>query len=92
MRVTRTITNSDQFTDSVRLSGYFNLSVSGTWVGTLTVQRSWDKGSTWLDVDTFTTNTEEYGLEPEHSNVVYYRLGAKADQFTSGSAVLRLSQ
>jgi len=45
------------------LKGYFNLSVSGTWAGTLTVQRSWDSGDTWLDVDTFIANKEEYGLE-----------------------------
>ena len=90
-RVTRTITASDQFTDPVKLRGYFNVSISGTWEGTLTVQRSFDLGDTWHDVDTFTVNTEEYGLEPEHSNVVYYRIGAKSDAFTSGSCVLRLS-
>jgi len=91
-RVTRTITASSQFTDPVKLSGYFNLSVSGTWTGTLTVQRSWDLGNTWLDVDTFTANTEEYGLEPEHTNVVLYRIGAKVDALSSGSAILRISQ
>ena len=90
-RITRTITTGNQFTDPVQLSGYFNLSISGTWVGTITVQRSFDLGSTWLDVDTFTVNTEEYGLEPEHTNPVYYRIGAKANAFTSGSANLRLS-
>ena len=91
-RVTRTITASSQFTDPVKLSGYFNLSISGTWTGTLTVQRSWDLGDTWLDVDTFIANTEEYGLEPEHTNVVLYRIGAKVDALSSGSAILRLSQ
>ncbi len=91
-RVTRTITASNQFTDPVKLRGYFNLSVEGTWTGTLTVQRSFDLGSTWYDVDTFTANTEEYGLEPEYTNVVLYRIGAKADALSSGSAVLRLSQ
>ena len=89
-RVTRTIAN-DAFTDPVKLSGYFNLSISGTWTGTITVQRSIDLGDTWHDVDTFTANTEEYGLEPEHTNVVYYRIGAKAGAFTSGSCNLRLS-
>ncbi len=90
-RVTRTITASNQFTDPVKLSGYFNLSVEGTWAGTLTVQRSFDLGSTWYDVDTFTANTEEYGLEPEYHNAVLYRIGAKADALTSGSVALRLS-
>jgi len=89
-RVTRTIT-SDAFTDPVKLSGYFNLSISGTWTGTITVQRSFDLGDTWHDVDTFTANTEEYGLEPEHTNPVYYRIGAKSGGFSSGSCNLRLS-
>ena len=92
MKVTRTITASDQFTDPIKLSGYFNISISGTWGGTITAQRSFDLGSTWLDVDTFVANTEEYGLEPEHMNVVYYRVGAKTSALTSGNAILRLSQ
>ena len=91
-RVTRTITSSNQFTDPVKLSGYFNVSISGSWTGTVTVQRSFDLGSTWLDVASFTENTEEYGLEPEHTNVVLYRVGAKADEFNGASCVLRLSQ
>ena len=92
-RVTRTIKGSNQFTDPVKLSGYFNVSISGTWVGTITVQRSWNLGDTWLDVDTWTANTEEYGLEPEHTNVVLYRIGTKADaNFAGTSAILRLSQ
>jgi hypothetical protein len=91
-RVTRTITGSNQFTDPVKLSGYFNLSVSGSWLGTITVQRSFDLGSTWFDVAEFTTNTEEYGLEPEHTNVVLYRAGAKTDKFNGTNCTIRLSQ
>jgi len=90
--VTRTITASGQFTDPISLKGYFNLSISGTWTGTLTVQRSWDEGDTWLDVDTFIANTEEYGLEPERTHVVLYRIGAKPDALSSGSVILRISQ
>ena len=90
-KVTRTITTSNQWTDPVKLSGYFNISISGDWSGTITSQRSWDLGNTWLDVDTFTENTEEYGLEPEHTNTVYYRVGAADGDFSTGSASLRLS-
>lgn len=87
---TRTVTAANQFTDAVGLVGYFNLSVSGIWVGTVTVQRSYDSGSTWFDVDTWIANTQEYGLEPERG--IQYRVGIKTDEFTSGSCVLRLSQ
>ncbi len=90
-RITRTITTSNQFTDPVKLRGYFNLSISGTWEGAVTLQRSFDLGSTWLDVDAYTENAQEYGLEPEHSNVVLYRIGSKDGAFVSGACALRLS-
>ena len=88
--ITRTITGANQFTDPVELTGYFNLSISGTWSATVTVQRSFDAGSTWFDVDTWTANTQEYGLEPERG--IQYRIGIKTGQYTSGSCVVRLSQ
>jgi len=86
----RTITAENEFTDAVKLQGYFNLSITGTWVATVTVQRCFDGGSTWYDVDTFIANTQEYGLEPEGG--VQYRIGIKTGDFTSGSCVVRLSQ
>ena len=89
MIATKTITAQNQFSSSVVLTGYFNLSISGTWVATVTVQRSFDSGDTWFNVDTFTENTQEYGLEPERD--VYYRIGVKTGDFTSGEVVLRLS-
>ena len=87
---TRSITNENLFTDAAEIVGYFNISISGTWDGTVTVQRSFDQGSTWFDVATWTANTEEYGFEPERD--VQYRAGIKTGEFTSGTAVLRLSQ
>ncbi|KKM81958.1 hypothetical protein LCGC14_1324520 [marine sediment metagenome] len=89
MIATKTVTAANQMSSSVVLTGYFNLSISGTWVATVTVQRSFDSGDTWFNVDTFTENTQEYGLEPERN--VYYRVGVKTGDFTSGEVVLRLS-
>jgi len=89
MIVTKTVTAANQMSNSVVLVGYFNLSISGTWGATVTVQRSFDSGDTWFDVDTWTENTQEYGLEPERN--VYYRIGVKTGDFTSGEVVLRLS-
>lgn len=88
--VSRSITAENLYTDAILLVGYFNLSISGTWAGTVTVQRSFDSGSTWHDVDTWTENTQEYGLEPE--NGTQYRAGIKTDEFSSGTCVVRLSQ
>ena len=42
----RSISGEGIFTDQVELKGYFNLSLSGTWNGVLTIQRSFDYGDT----------------------------------------------
>lgn len=86
----RSIAGQNLFTDPVKLTGFFNISLSGTWVATVTVQRSFDDGSTWFDVETFKANAEEYGFEPEHG--VIYRVGVKTGHYTSGTVVTRLSR
>ena len=86
---TKTITTENTFTDPVQLTGFFNLSISGTFVATITVQRSFDNKVTWQDVDTFTKPTEDWGMEPE---VCWYRVGVKTGEFTSGSIGIRLGQ
>lgn len=87
---TRSVTAENQFCDPAEIIGFFNVSISGTWDATITCQRSFDSGSTWFDVKTWTANIQEYGFEPERG--VQYRIGVKAGEFTSGTAVLRLSQ
>lgn len=84
--VTKSITAQNTFTDSVQLTGNFNLSISGTFSATVVVQRSTDN-STWRDVDSFTAATEEVGYEPE---VMWYRAGVKTGGFTSGTVDVRL--
>jgi hypothetical protein len=86
-----TITAQNTFTPSTRFDGNFNLSISGTISAgtTVTCQRSLD-GSTWHDVDTFTSVSENVGYEPE---VMYYRAGCKTGEFTGGdSVVLRIGK
>ena len=87
---TRSISGSNIFTDRVQLAGYFNISISGVWEGTITCQRSFDKGSTWFDVNTWTENIQEYGFEPEGG--VWYQAGFKDAEWNSGTATVRLSQ
>lgn len=80
----------DTWSDSFSISaGVFNFSIWGTFVATLTVQRSFDSGSTWLDVDTFTAPGEWIGEEGEGS---LYRVGIKVTDYTSGTANIRLKQ
>jgi len=88
--IARSVTGENQFTDPASIIGYFNVSISGTWDAIITAQRSFDLGSTWFDVKEWTGNVQEYGFEPERS--IYYRIGIKAGNFSSGIAILRLSQ
>lgn len=85
---TASIIAQNTFSDAVRLEGYFNISLSGTWVATVTVQRSIDN-STWVDVKTYTLIAEEVGFEPEF---MWYRVGVKTGAFTSGTVVVRLGR
>lgn len=80
------ISAQNTFTTPVKLNGYFNVSISGTFVATVTVQRSID-GVTWMDVDNWTAPSEDVGLEPE---VMWYRVGVKTGDYVSGTAEVRL--
>lgn len=89
--VTAAITAQNTFTSSVSFSvGLFDLSVSGTFSATVTLQRSFDSGSTWHDVETFTAAEE--AVVDNADNTVKWRIGVKTGQFTSGTANVRLSQ
>lgn len=70
-------------------SGYMNISISGTWVGTITLQRSFDSGSTWYDVETWTSNTQQSLTEGERG--VQYKIGIDTGDYTSGTANVRLA-
>lgn len=86
--VSADIDAENTFTDGIQLFGHFNLSISGTFSANVTVQRSYDN-STWLDVDTFTSASEEVGYEPQE---MYYRVGVKTGDYTSGTASVLLSK
>ena len=40
-------------------SKMFTLSISGTWTGTVSLQRSLDNGSNWVTVESYNANTEK---------------------------------
>jgi len=60
------------------------VSVKGTWVATITVQRSFDFGVTW---QTFTSFSYNQSFEiTEARDDIYYRIGCAAGDYTSGTA------
>ena len=77
-------------TKGIRIKNYFNLSISGTWDGKITIQRSFDDGVTWLDIRTYIANVEDWDREIESG--VLYRVGFKAAEYTSGTAKVRISR
>lgn len=84
------IAAQNTFADAASIRADFNLSLSGTWVATVHLQRSFDDGATWKDVKAYTANTEERGFEPEGG--IKYRFGVKTGNYTSGTVVGRLSR
>ena len=87
-RVTEaSITAQNTFCDPIRLTGWFDLSISGTFSATVTVQRSYDNAS-WKDVDTFTAPVEMTGTQGE---IAWYRVGVKTGAYTSGTAVVSIA-
>lgn len=65
--------------------GFYNVSIYGTWVGAVTLQRSFNNGVTWLDVNSWTANIETGGFETEVG--VKYQWSFTR---TSGTAICRL--
>lgn len=77
----------DTWSDAIQVVGSFNLSISGTFSATVTVQRS-DDGSTWRDTDTWTAPSEEVGYDPILN---YYRVGVATGDYSSGTVVASIN-
>ncbi|MDP7302789.1 MAG: hypothetical protein QGG09_06785 [Pirellulaceae bacterium] len=88
--VTASIAAAASGTDELQIKGKLNISLSGTWSATVTLQRSFDRGTTWLDVQNWTANAEAVDEESEEN--VLYRIWCKTGDYTSGTAVARLSR
>jgi hypothetical protein len=80
------ITAQNTFTPAVLIQGgdAFDVTVSGTFVATVTLQRSKDN-VTWRDVESFTAPAQKSGLA---GTAWYHRVGIKTGDFTSGTAVV----
>lgn len=85
----------DTFTDPIRISGVdlaraFTWTPTGTWAGTLMLQASFEDpkdGAGWFDTGSSTIgNAAKYRADSWDNRIVWYRVGFKAGQYTSGSA------
>ena len=88
--VTASITAENSFTDWIELKGIFDISVGGSgWTATVTLQRSFDSGTTKLNVEPFTSATEKYVIA---GSKAYYRIGVATGDFGSGTIPVRIQQ
>lgn len=85
---TASVTAENTFTSLQKFAGVFPLRIRGTWVATVTLQRSDDGGTTWDDITDWTANTVVEVKEP--SGGADWRVGVKSGDFTSGTVELQL--
>lgn len=68
---TRSITGENQFTDACEVVGYFNVSITGTWQGRVTVQRSFD----WVQLGLISNNGRQICKNTDSSLKEVYNIG-----------------
>lgn len=95
--VTASIGGADQWSDSIMVTGFgaaereFDVVITGTWSGTVTLQRSIGVEDAWLEADTYTSNTTTSIDDDLDDQTVYYRIGIDTGDYTSGTALVSLS-
>lgn len=94
--VTLSATGAGQWSDPIQVTGVddsrdITVSRTGTWVATVTLQRSVGDIGNWTDVDTYTTNASVTYNDTLDNQIIYYRIGIDTGDYTSGTAVLSLT-
>lgn len=92
------VTASDQWSEPIRVTGIdgtrvFAVIITGTWVGTVTLQYSVANPGDWVDAasGSFTTNAAISYDDTLDNQIIYYRIGMKSGAFVSGTADCLLS-
>ena len=95
--VSSSIAAQNTFTDPIRVTGVgssrtFTVNISGTWSATVSLQRSIGDDASWEDTGTtYTSNTVVTFADGLDNQIIYYRLGVKTGNYTSGTAVCSLT-
>ena len=94
--VTANISAENTFTNTIEVTNVgtsrsFTISLTGTWVATVTLQRSFDDGASWIDVTTYTTNQSITYSDGLDNQIVLYRIGVKTGAYTSGTVAATLA-
>lgn len=95
-KVTVDASAENTFTDEIRVTGVentrrFTILTTGTWSGTMTLQRSIVEPGSWTDVQTWTGNTSVTYDDGLDNQIVYYRIGFKSGDYSSGTLTATLT-
>lgn len=96
-KVTASVTAQNQFTSAIEVTGTgsqrpFTIIRSGTWVATVTLQRSLTSNAgPWVDVTTYATNGTVSYDDALSNQTAWYRIGVKTGDYTSGTVSLELN-
>lgn len=91
-----TVTAADTFSDYIEVAGSgsdraFTVNITGTFTATVTIQYSAGAPGTWVDSDTYTTATTTSKTDGFDNQTVYWRIGVKTGDFTSGTVNASIS-
>lgn len=93
--VTQAVSAQNTFTNSILVTGTaaaraFGVVITGTFSATVTLQRSVGDDTSWVDVTTYTTTQSTTLTDNLENQTIYYRLGVKTGNYTSGTATCTL--
>jgi hypothetical protein len=89
------VSGPDQWTDPILVNGVggerrFAVLVEGTWSGTVRLQYSVAEPGSWVDVQSYTQNVSFSNSDDLDGQIIYYRIGIKGGEYTSGTAEVSL--
>jgi hypothetical protein len=95
-KVTEVIAAQNTFSDPIRVTSIgdarqFSIIITGTWVATVTLQRSVGEVGAWEDLTTYTANEDTTYKDVFDNQIIFYRLGVKTGAYTSGTVTVSLN-
>lgn len=100
--VTQKIAQEDAYTDPIRVTGLyygtgssdrdFNITLTGTWTGTITLERSYDGPEAgFIGIQNFTVPASGNFDDQASNSIYYYRAGVEPGNWTSGEVTITLT-
>ncbi len=89
-KVEESLSAENTFTEILQIDANdrYAVSVSGTFVATVTIQRRFD-GVNWHNIESYTVETEKDGIAAAGQQI---KIGILSGDYTSGTALCRISK